>query len=114
MVLVLGQHHLAPTELSAHVVLSSYLILPWVTLIVLPIILWQRTPYRSLFLVAVATILMVVIAGIILWPNNIEGYDRALVVKSYLLSLLELLFSLISTALAFFIGSRSKSEGPEK
>ncbi len=110
IVLLFMQLHLETTRLLAEVVLAGYLVLPWVTLVVLPIFLWQPKPSRALSVVTVAAILLVGFVGLIMWPNNIEGYDRALVVKNQLSELMELLVGLISTALAFYIGSRSRKQ----
>jgi hypothetical protein len=110
VVVVFIQPHFEGIDLLWHVALAGYLILPWLTLVVLPILLWQQKPSRALSVVTVAAILLVGFVGLIMWPNNIEGYDRALVVKNQLSELMELLVSLISTALAFYIGSRSRKQ----
>lgn len=101
------QLHLESANLLMHSVLGGYLVLPWVTFLVLPMLLWQPRPTLALSVLAVAAVLLVGVLGMILQPRT-EGFDRSLVTKNYLSDLLDLLVTLISSALAFYIGSRAR------
>jgi len=94
-------------HLLANFVAGSYLVLPWVTLFVLPSLLWQPRPALALATVAGAVLLVSLLLTILTYPRS-EGYDTSLVFKNELSSFLDLLVALICTALAFFLGAKSK------
>lgn len=100
------QSNSEPSQLLGQITLGSYIVLPWITLIVLPIMLLQAKPGQSvrtilLFALAVDAVIMVSV-----WPNS-EGIDKSMLMKSQLQTALELFVLLAAPAIGFSLGSRA-------
>jgi hypothetical protein len=94
-------------KLLTHSLLSSYIVLPWITLFAFPAILWQRNAARAIAIIISIAVLLTAGVTALLWPRA-EGFDISLVVENQVVSASSFFMMLTLTALAFYLGSRPK------
>lgn len=90
-------------------VLTSYIVLPWVTYFIYPLSLRRKKSGVVLSYIIGSTSLLTIGAFIFLWPGT-DGYDPAVVLKNSALNVLDLFVLLLLTGISFYFASRGKTD----